>query len=216
MRTETIAHILTHKLIAIARAVHADALVPLAEALLAGGISMLELTFDPREPDTWAETCRGIRTLRDRFEGRLLVGAGTVLDVAQLDMAHDAGARYIISPDVNEAVIRRTVEHGLVSMPGCMTPSEMTAALRAGADFIKLFPAGDLGIGYVKSVLAPLSHAKVLAVGGIDERNAASFMKAGCVGLGIGGSLVSRDHIAAGDYGRIADAARACVQAVKI
>lgn len=214
MRQSTIDAILAHKLIAIARAVPPDALLPLAESLLSGGVCFLELTFDPSNPASWPDTCRGIATLRARFPSRILPGAGTVLTLDQLRMARDAGALYIISPDMNPELIRATVESGLVSIPGCLTPTEMTNALRAGADFVKLFPAGDLGIGYIKSVLAPLSHAKVLAVGGIDEKNAADFIKAGCVGVGIGGNLANKAHIAAGAYAKITDTARACVQSL--
>lgn len=215
MRPQTIDAIMNGRAIAIARGLEPDKLTRLAEALLAGGLSMMELTFDPSRPENWRETCEGIAALSARFAGRMRVGAGTVLTVEQARMACEAGALYIISPDANPDVIRATREMDRVSIPGCMTPTEIASAQRAGADFVKLFPAGHLGPDYVRAVRAPLSHVKMLAVGGIDEGNAAAFIRAGCCGVGIGGRLVNKAWIAAGEFGKITACARACAEAVR-
>ena len=132
-----------------------------------------------------------------------------------VERAYAAGAQFIVSPDTNVAVIQRTRELGMVSMPGAMTPSEAMAAHTAGADFVKLFPAGALGAGYIKAVRAPLSHIAFLAVGGINENNAKSFIEAGCVGLGVGGNLVNKAWIEAGEFNKIAALARTFVENIQ-
>ena len=127
---------------------------------------------------------------------------------------YDAGGLFIISPDTNTDVIKRTRELGLVSMPGALTPSEIMTAHRAGADFVKLFPAADMGPGYLKAVRAPLNHIKLMAVGGINEKNAGDFLAAGAAGVGVGGNLANRAWIEAGEFGKITAAASALVSAV--
>ena len=111
-------------------------------------------------------------------------------------MAHDAGATYIISPDVDEAVIAQTRALGMASLPGALTPTEIMRAVRAGCDIVKIFPAGELGAGYIKSIRAPLGHVPMFAVGGVNAANAAEFMRAGVSGLGVGGALTDRALIA--------------------
>ncbi|GHV12637.1 2-dehydro-3-deoxy-phosphogluconate aldolase [Spirochaetia bacterium] len=216
MREKVIQSILEHKIIAIVRGMEEKVILPLAEALLAGGISMMEITFNQAKPETFGATARSIAAIRETFAERLLAGAGTVISEAQVDTASNAGALYIISPNTNTSVIRRTREKGLVSLPGAMTPSECLTAHEAGADFVKLFPAGDLGTGYLKAIKAPLSHIKFLAVGGINEKNAADFIKAGALGLGVGGNLVNKDWIAAGEWNKISALAAELVKAVQV
>lgn len=215
MRQATIERILQDKVIAIVRGLEPQMLEDLVQALYTGGISLVEVTFNQRDPDSWKQTCKSIEMIGSKFAGKVMVGAGTVLTTQQAQMACDAGARYIISPDANPEVISFTRCAGMVSLPGCMTPTDITSALAAGADFVKLFPAGVLGTAYVKAILAPLSHAKMLAVGGVNEKNAADFIKAGCVGVGAGGNLVNKDWIAAGEFDKIEALARSYMAAVK-
>ena len=101
---------------------------------------------------------------------------------------------------------------GLVSMPGAMTPSEIVTAYQAGASFVKVFPVGDLGAGFLKALKAPLSHIPLLAVGGVNPDNIADFMKAGAVGAGVGGNLTNKNWIAAGEYDKITEVAAALVK----
>ncbi len=215
MKEQVIAEILQSKIIAILRKTPPQKLGYVAEALCKGGISLMELTFDQSDPASWEETCTSIRYLCERFDGNLTVGAGTVLTSEQVKMAYQAGAKYIISPDTNPVVIRDTQKLGLVSMPGALTPTEIAAALAAGADLIKLFPAGIMGSAYINAIRAPFSHAKCIAVGGIDEKNAAAFLKAGCVGIGVGGNLVNREWIANNEFDRIRALAAAYQKAVQ-
>ena len=145
----------------------------------------------------------------------MFVGAGTVTTTELVELTAKAGGKFIISPDTNPDVIRRTRELDMVSMPGALTPTEIMTAHRAGADYVKLFPAGDLGPNYVKAVRAPISHVKMTAVGGINEKNMADFLKAGVCGFGIGGNLANKAWIEAGEFDKITETARAMVAVVK-
>lgn len=204
-----------NKLIAIVRGVRPENCIKVAQALYDGGLRLMEITYDQRRPDSWQDTAAAIGAVAEAFRGRMHVGAGTVTCTELVELTHRVGGQFIISPDVNEAVIRRTVELGLVSVPGAMTPTEVMVAHRAGADFVKLFPAGSLGPGYLKAINAPVSHVELLAVGGIDENNAAQYLAAGAVGAGIGGSLVNLAWVEAGEYEKITRAAQRLVDAVK-
>ena len=207
MREDVIACILNKKIIAIVRGAEEQKILPLAEALLKGGIGMIEITFNQKDPESYSSTVRSIKAIRKQFGGNVYVGAGTVLTVEQLTMANDAGAMYIISPHTDVQIIQKTRELGLVSIPGAMTPSECMTAHNAGADFIKLFPLGELGPGYFKALKAPLSHLRFLGVGGIDEKNIPGFLSAGIDGFGVGGNLVDKTLLKNGDFGKITELA---------
>ena len=215
MRENVVQAALRHKVIAIARGVAPEQSLALARALYAGGIRMLELTFVQKEPESFRQTAASIARLRQEFGEEMFVGAGTVLTVEQAELAHEAGAQFIVSPDVNADVIRRTVELDMASFPGAMTPTEVMTAHRAGADLVKLFPVARLGAAYVKDLVAPISHVPLLAVGGVNANNAAEFLKAGCVGVGVGGQLVNKEKIAAGDWAGITETARQLMAVVE-
>lgn len=188
----------------------------LAQALYDGGIRAIEVTFNQKDPSTWVQTTNAIRDIKEYMGGKMAIGAGTVTteDLAQL--AFDAGAEFIVSPDTNEAVIRKTKELGMVSMPGALTPTEIRQAYAAGADFVKVFPAGTLGSGYIKAIRGPLNNIPLLAVGGVSEKNAGEFRKAGCVGVGVGGNLVNKDWIAQGQWDKIIALAKELCASVNI
>ena len=199
------------RIVAIIRGFTPDTCLRLAEAYATGGIRLVEVTFNQKAPETWKDTAAAIRAIRERFAGRVRAGAGTVLTEEQLSMCIDAGGEYMITPNVKPELIRSCVRQGLVAMPGALTPSEAVDAWEAGAAFVKIFPAGSLGPGYVKALRAPLAHIPMLAVGGISADNVADFMRAGCVGAGVGGNLTNKEWIAAGAWDKIADAARQLV-----
>ena len=202
------------KVIAILRGVKGQSLLRFAQALYDGGLSMIEITFDQSRPDSWNETAQAIELIRSRFENKVWVGAGTVLTESQVDLAHSAGSRYIISPNVNPGVIQRTREKGMCAFPGAATATEVVAAHEYGANAVKIFPASALGAGYIKALRAPLSHIEMLAVGGINPDNAAQFLSAGAIGLGVGGSLTRRELIERGDFEAITRMAEQYVKAV--
>ena len=215
MRESIIDLIEKEKIIAIVRGAEPEQCKAVAQALYAGGIRLMEITYDQKRPESWQATANAIGALAREYEGRMFVGAGTVTSPELVELTAKAGGAFIISPDTDVAVIKKTRELGLVSMPGAMTPSEIKTAHNAGADFVKLFPVGSLGAGYLKAVKAPLSHIKIMAVGGVNEENAAEFLKAGAAGLGVGGNLAKKAWIEAGEYDRLTAAAKALVEAVR-
>lgn len=200
------------RIIAIIRGFAPDVCLRLAEAYEKGGIRLVEVTFNQKSPESWKDTVVAISAIREQFAGSVRVGAGTVLTEEQLSMCEQAGGEYMITPNVNTALIRECVRRGMVAMPGTLTPSEAVTAYDAGASFVKIFPAGSLGPGYVKAIMAPLSHIPFLAVGGVGPDNVADFIKAGCVGAGVGGNLTNKEWIAAGEWDKIADVARQLVE----
>ena len=209
-----IQRILDEKLIVIIRGVEIDVLIPLVQALYDGGIRLVEVTFDHKYPEINKNTIDAIKTINENFGDMILTGAGTVVTTDLIEKAYDAGAKYIVSPNTDPDVIRRTKELEMVSLPGAFTPSECIAAYNYGADFIKLFPAGEIGAQYLKALCAPLSHLRFIAVGGINETNISAFIKAGAVGAGVGGNLVNKHWIADGEFDKIRDAAKKYVEAV--
>ena len=203
-----------NKLIAIVRGVEAEKALRVAQALYDGGFRLMEITYDQKHPESWESTAKTIGAVAKSFAGKMHIGAGTVTCTELVELTHQYGGQFIISPETHEPVIRRTCELGMVSIPGALTPTEVMVAHRAGANFVKLFPAGNLGTGYVKAVKAPISHVDLLVVGGIDEKNVASFLAAGANGAGIGGSLVNKALVDAEDYGQITRNAKAIMDAI--
>ena len=189
-----------YRITAILRGIDREHLEPVVEALYAGGIRLLEITFNQGSATRLEDTAAAIARVKEIYGDRLHVGAGTVMSVEEVAAAHRAGAEFILAPNVDGMVIRAAVDRGLCAIPGAMTPTEIAGAYNAGAQIIKLFPAGNLGLGYCKAVMAPLNHIPMIAVGGVDQHNLPSFLKAGFLGAGIGSNLTDRRLIQAGDY----------------
>ena len=208
MREEIIRKVLDKKLIAIVRGVYGEECLHLAQALYDGGIELMEVTFDQSQPEKFARTSDTVKLLIAEMGQKMAFGAGTVTSLETLELAEKAGAQFIVSPDVNEKVIRRTVADGLVSMPGAMTPTEILTAHEYGADFVKVFPTSNLGSAYIKAIRGPINHVRLLAVGGVNADNISDFLAAGCCGAGIGGNLVNKQWIAAGEFDKITALAR--------
>ena len=202
------------KIIAIVRGLEPAYLIRLGQALEEGGIGLMEVTYNQSAPETWTDTARAIEAAAKTFGERVLIGAGTVITPEQVHLTYNAGGRYLVTPATQPEIIRMGKALGLGVFPGALTPTEILAAGSAGADAVKVFPAAAVGADYIKAVRAPLSHIPLLAVGGVDEKNAAAFMKAGCVGLGIGGRLVNKEWIESGEWDRITTLAREIRKAV--
>lgn len=215
MREELKAEVRRSKVVAILRGIEGEKLLPTAQALFQGGVRLLEVTFPQIAPDQFQNIAWQIDRLRARFDGEMFIGAGTVTTPELVELTASAGGQFIVSPDTQQSVIERTREQGLVSMPGAMTATEILTAHRWGADFVKLFPAGALGSGYLKAVRAPVSHVELLAVGGINAENAGTFIHAGATGVGVGGELVDKTAIANGRYEEIVRRAEALLAAVQ-
>lgn len=196
------------KIIVIMRGFTESQLLNAVEAMEKGGIGLVEVTFDQSGKESNEETANKIRLLKERFEGRVRIGAGTVMTEEQVQLAFEAGAEYIISPDCNEAVIRKTRALGMVSMPGCFTPTEAASAHRYGADFVKLFPNSEVKLSYLKALAVPLSHIKFLAVGGVNADNMTEYFAAGAKGVGVATAIADKNAIGKGDYDKITELAR--------
>lgn len=207
MRDQIIHTIEREKIITIVRGIEREKLVFLAEAMYKGGIRLLELTYDATGAVSDEQTAKNIELLAEHFEGKMYIGAGTVITEKQVELTKAAGGSFIISPDTYGAVIEKTRNLEMVSMPGALTPTEIQAAHRNGADYVKLFPVTSLGIDYVKAIKAPLSHIKLLAVGGINENNMSDYLKAGISGFGIGSNIVDKKLVEANDFSRISQLA---------
>ena len=195
-----------YKLIAILRGVKQEELLPLCEALYRGGVRLVEVTYAADGTQN-LETAAKIRFLAEHFADRMAIGAGTVVDTEQVVLTREAGGSFIISPNTVESVIRKTKELGMISIPGALTPTEVAAAHGFGADFVKLFPVGCLGSGYVKAISAPLSNIRLLAVGGIDNSNLTEYLRAGVCGVGVGANIVNKELLKKGDFEAIASLA---------
>ena len=215
MRSRVIKAIEENKLIVICRGIPAHMLIPTGEALYRGGVRLLEITYSPDGRVSDEETAETIRLLAKHFEGLMDVGAGTVLTKQQVQLTAEAGGKFIISPDAVPEIIAESKRLGLVSIPGALTPSEITAAHRAGADFVKLFPAGAMGLPYFKAVKAPLSHIRLLAVGGIEADAAGAYLEAGAAGFGLSSSILKKTLLDRKDYSGITEAARKYVTVIE-
>jgi 2-dehydro-3-deoxyphosphogluconate aldolase/(4S)-4-hydroxy-2-oxoglutarate aldolase len=202
------------KLVAILRDVPEEKTLPLVTALYEGGVRILEFTFDHLHPDYMEETLRKLRLAKGAFGTKMLLGCGTVLSLEEVDAAVENGAELIVSPHTDAALIAHTKRKGVISMPGAFTPTEIVAAHQAGADFVKLFPAGELGISYIKAIRAPLPHIPMMAVGGVSPENVADFLRAGVAGFGVGSYLTDSAAIAANDFNKIKERALAFTQAI--
>ncbi len=171
-------------LIAILRGVRPDEVVPIGEALDEAGIAIVEVPLNSPEP------IESIRRLVQRFGAKMLIGAGTVLTRAQVEEVDAFGGRLIVMPHSDQDVIRAAKHHGLIACPGFATPTEAFAAIAAGADGIKLFPAEASSPGVLRALRAVLPPTiPVLPVGGIDATNLAAWRAAGAAGFGIGSSI---------------------------
>jgi len=175
-----------HRLIAIMRHMPDDQLGPVFETLADAGIRLIEVTMNT------AGAVSQISRMQDLMGERMLIGAGTVSTVARAEEALAAGARFLVTPNFDPDVVALGLASGCPVLPGVLTPSEMMAAVRAGASVLKLFPASRMGTDYVRDVLAPLDDLNLVAVGGITPQNAAQWLAAGCVGVGLGSSLLDR------------------------
>ena len=208
MSEQIIKAIEAYKVIVILRGVERADLIPLCEAMYEGGIRLVECTYDARSTISDEEIASRIEMLNAHFAGRMHFGAGTVLTERQVQLTASAGGVFIISPDMNPAIIAATKALGLVSIPGAITPSEIAAAHRAGADFVKVFPVDLYGPKYIKTLAAPLSHVKMLAVNGITAENMVEYLSAGAYGVGVGSGIADKKKIAAKDFAGITALAR--------
>lgn len=206
--------ILENKVVAIVRGFSLEEVLNLARAYYEGGIRCMEVTYDQSRGNADYEVLQKISAIKETMGDSFLVGAGTIMTPEQVKQVVEAGAEYIISPNVDFSVIEETKKLGRISIPGAFTPTEIASAYNHGADIVKLFPANMLGVPYVKSIKAPLKHIPLLITGGVTPDNIRDYMAAGGSAAGVGGKLVNKEWIAAGDYKSISAAAAAYMAAL--
>ncbi|QDU31477.1 KHG/KDPG aldolase [Anatilimnocola aggregata] len=196
-------------IVAVIRAESGEKLVDVAEALLAGGVDVMEVTF------TVPKAVQVLERVADKLGDRVLLGAGTVLDPETCRAAFLAGAQFIVSPTVNVQVIEMCKRYSKLVMPGALTPTEVVTAWQAGADIVKIFPSDLTGPKYLKALHGPLPHIRLMPTGGVNLETATDFLKAGACALGVGTSLVDPKLVAAGDLKKIENLARQYQQLLK-
>ena len=194
---------------AVIRSPSGELLVDVAEALLAGGVEVVEITF------TVPRALRVLEQVADRLGDKVLLGAGTVLDPQTARAALLAGAEFVVSPALDVEVIQLCRRYDKLVLPGALTPTEVVTAWQAGADVVKIFPSDLTGPGYLKALHGPLPHVRLMPTGGVDLTTAADFLRAGACALGVGGSLVEKQALATGDLTRIQSLARQFVEVVR-
>lgn len=191
------------------RAEKGDQLVEVAEALLAGGVEAIEVTF------TVPAAHKVIERVAEKLGDRICLGAGTVLDAETARIAILSGAHYVVSPHTNFDVITMCRRYSKPVMPGALTPTEVVNAWQAGADVVKIFPSDLTGPGYLKALRGPLPHIRLMPTGGVTLETANEFLKAGACALGVGSALVDPKVVAAGDFKKIEDLASKFAKIVK-
>ncbi|MGH9839635.1 MAG: bifunctional 4-hydroxy-2-oxoglutarate aldolase/2-dehydro-3-deoxy-phosphogluconate aldolase [Blastocatellia bacterium] len=194
---ETLEQIAKGRVIAILRGDYGAIADEIVATMSDAGLTAVEVTFNS------PGVLEMIRQLAARFGDRMAVGAGTVLKPSEVEQAAEAGARFIVSPNLNLRVIRATKRLGLVSLPGCFTPTEIVTAMEAGADAAKLFPASSLGVGFVRALRGPLPDVPVVPTGGVTPEMARQYFDAGAWAIGVGSELVSKDVFAEGGLDRL-------------
>jgi 2-dehydro-3-deoxyphosphogluconate aldolase/(4S)-4-hydroxy-2-oxoglutarate aldolase len=201
-KSDDLARVLRSTVVAVVRAKSGELLADVAEALLAGGVEVMEITF------TVPHAEKVLERVADRLGDKVLLGAGTVLDTETARVALLAGAQFIVAPTVNHDVIRLCQRYSKLVMPGALTPTEVLSAWEAGADIVKIFPSEITGPAYLKALHGPLPQIRLMPTGGVNLDTAAEFLRCGACALGIGGSLVEAKTVAAGDMQRIESLAR--------
>lgn len=196
-------------IVAIVRGTDPDTAIDVVDALAAGGVSMIEITADtPGVLDM-------ISDVAGSFGDEVTIGAGTVLDAETARSALLAGAEFLVTPTVDRDVVNVANRYGALVTPGVMTPTEALSAYEAGAQAVKVFPAGDLGPGHVASMKGPLGHVPMMPTGGVTLDNVGAFFEAGATAVGVGSSLVDSDAVAAGEFRVLTENAEAFCERIE-
>jgi 2-dehydro-3-deoxyphosphogluconate aldolase/(4S)-4-hydroxy-2-oxoglutarate aldolase len=193
-RIDAIVRIERERVVAVIRLADPNKLRAVIDALAAGGVRVFEVTMTvPRAIELIGQLAHGLPS-------ELMLGAGTVIDPDTARCAIDAGARFVVSPVFRRAIIQTCHECDVPAMPGCFTPTEILDAWEAGADIVKVFPATALGPAFIKDVRAPLPQLKLMPTGGVSIDNAADWLGAGAVAIGIGSALVDANDVKTGNF----------------
>jgi 2-dehydro-3-deoxyphosphogluconate aldolase / (4S)-4-hydroxy-2-oxoglutarate aldolase len=208
-RAEVISLLTNPGIIAVVRAQKQEQVLPLAEALIEGGVIAVEVTM------TTPNAIAAIREAASKLGSRGLIGVGTVLNAETCRAAIEAGAEFVVSPITRAEIVIEAHATDRPVMLGAYTPTEAQTAHEMGADFVKLFPADGLGPAYIKAIRAPLPHLRIVPTGGVDLDTAAGFIKAGCAALGVGSSLISAAILRDNNWPELTRLAKAFVATVQ-
>jgi len=208
-RTETLSRLKEHVIAAVVRSDDTDKALAAVQACIDGGVKIIEITFTVPEP------IKTIKAVKEAFGDGIVLGAGTVLGRDNAVAAIEAGATFVVSPVTEFEVISTCNEKDVPVMPGAMTPTEIYAAWKAGADIVKVFPASMFGPKYFKALKAPLPQVPIMPTGGVNASTVADWLAAGAEVLPVGGALVDSKAMKSGDFGVITNNARELVAAVK-
>ncbi|WP_248515191.1 bifunctional 4-hydroxy-2-oxoglutarate aldolase/2-dehydro-3-deoxy-phosphogluconate aldolase [Salinarchaeum laminariae] len=209
MVADTLQRIEEAGVVAVLRGVEPETVEDVADAVVAGGVTALEVTADS------GDAMDMIETLTETLGDEALVGVGTVLDSETAKAAIDAGATFVVCPTFDRGVIETCNRYGVPVAPGVFTPTEAQQAYEAGADVVKIFPAKTGGPAHVSAVKGPLGHLNIIPTGGVGPDNAGEYIEAGAMAVGAGGSVLDHDAVEAGEYEQITENAEALVEAVE-
>lgn len=201
-RTDILQKLLERKAVAVIRAKDPEKLRNIIQALAAGGITCAEITM------TVPGAIQLIERMTKELDSNIVIGVGSVLNAETASLAIKAGAKYVVSPVLKEDIIMTAHEYDIPAMPGCFTPTEIQRAHELGADIIKVFPADILGMGFFKSVLAPMPHLKLMPTGGVTLTNPGEWIKAGASAVGLGSALLDAKAIELNNFEQITSNAR--------
>lgn len=204
-----LARVHTTGVVAIMRHTEASLAVDAAEALLAGGVDVVEVTMNT------AGAIAMIQQLTGHFGDRMLVGAGTVMSQAAVRQALDAGARFVVAPNTNARVIALCNQEGVAVLPGAFTPTEVVAAYELGADLVKVFPVSSVGPRYIRDLRGPLPEIPLVPTGGITAENCREYIKAGAFAVGAGSDLVDKGIVDRREFAELERRARAFIEGVR-
>lgn len=208
-KSDIIAQLTDPGIIAVVRAKKAAQALPIAEALLAGGVIAIEITM------TTPDAIAAIRETSEKLGDRALIGVGTVLDAATCRAAIAAGAQFVVSPICRAELVQIASAANRVVMLGAYTPTEAQLAHEAGSDFVKIFPADGLGPAYIRALRAPLPHLQIVPTGGVDLNTIGEFFKAGCPAVGAGSSLITKEILEKEDWPQLTERAAQFVKAAR-
>ncbi|MEQ8672752.1 MAG: bifunctional 4-hydroxy-2-oxoglutarate aldolase/2-dehydro-3-deoxy-phosphogluconate aldolase [Aggregatilineales bacterium] len=198
-----------HKVIAVIRLDDLSQAVQLSQALIAGNVHILEFTL------TNPDAANTIATVREAVGEDGIIGAGSVISVEQVELVAKRGAQFVVSPVTKRDVIEACHKYALPTVPGAYTPTEIQTAWEMDVTAVKVFPAGRLGPGYIKDLLAPLPHLRLIPTGGINGENIRDYIQTGVFAAGVGSALFDTSDLLAGNWEAITKSARALVDAIQ-
>ncbi len=208
-RENIVQKIIESGIVAIVRVYEEEKVLPTAEALIEGGIYALEVTM------VVPNALQIISKLDKEFGDNIMLGVGSVLNAETAVKAIDAGAKYVVSPIFDIEILKASHKLNTPIMPGCYTPTEIFNAQEAGADIVKIFPADKLGMGYIKTIKAPMPHLNVMPTGGVTLTNAGEWINAGACAVGVGSALTDTTAIKEGNFGKLKENAKIIIENIK-